>query len=345
MRKGPDAMRAGPFPFGAVRYLSRMHPVARLALLPLIAWPAAVAAQDPPRLLFPVDCRLGETCFLQQFVDRDPGPGAQDFTCGPQSYDGHTGTDIRTVDMAAMAQGVVVIAAADGVVRGLRDGVPDGGTATMAEGQGCGNGVALTHADGWETQYCHLMQGSITVTTGQTVTAGTPIGLIGYSGRTEFPHLEFILRHEGRVVDPFDPSDTTSCGAGTATLWSAPLPHVPGEILSAGFAADVPEFEVITAGQAERGVIAATDPALVLWAFVHSGRAGDMLRLRILDASGSEIHTQEVTLERTQAQLFRASGRRTPTGGWGPGLYRGEVSLIRDGVEIDRSQTAVVVAP
>jgi hypothetical protein len=153
------------------------------------------------------------------------------------------------------------------------------------------------------------------------------------------------LRHEGRVVDPFDPSDTTSCGAGTATLWSAPLPHDPGEILSAGFAFDVPEFDAITAGQAGRGVIAASDPALVLWAFVHSGRVGDVLRLRILDASGTEIHTQDVTLERTQAQLFRASGRRTPTGGWAPGLYRGDVALIRDGVEIDRSQSAVIVTP
>lgn len=313
------------------------------ALLTLFALPAT--AQEAPRLVFPVDCVVGETCFLQQFVDRDPGTGARDFACGPQSYDGHTGTDIRTIDMAAMADGMVVIAAADGVVRGLRDGVPDGGTATMLNGQGCGNGVALTHANGWETQYCHLMQSSITVTVGQTVAAGTPIGLIGYSGRTEFPHLEFILRRNGQVVDPFDPSETATCGAGAAALWSDALPHDPGEILSAGFASDVPEFDAITAGQAERGVIKASDPALVLWTYIHSGRAGDMVRLSIRDASGAEIHAQEVTLERTQAQLFRASGRRTPTGGWAPGLYRGDVALIRDGTEIDRNQSAVTITP
>lgn len=309
----------------------------------LLALPAM--AQDAPRLLFPVDCTLGETCFLQQFVDRDPGPGARDFACGPQSYDGHTGTDIRTVDMAAMVAGVSVIAAADGVVRALRDGVPDGGTATMLDGQGCGNGVALTHADGWETQYCHLMQGSITVSIGQSVTAGTPLGLIGYSGRTEFPHLEFILRHEGQVIDPFDPSDLASCGAGTAPLWAEPVAHDTGAILSMGFSPDIPTFDAITAGQAKRGVIAVTEPALALWAYIHSARAGDVVRLRILDASGVAIHMQEVTLDRTQAQLFRATGRRTPAGGWPPGLYRGEVDLIRDGAVIDRAQSAVILAP
>lgn len=309
----------------------------------LLALPAM--AQDAPRLLFPVDCTLGETCFLQQFVDRDPGPGARDFACGPQSYDGHTGTDIRTADMAAMVAGVSVIAAADGVVRALRDGVPDGGTATMLDGQGCGNGVALTHADGWETQYCHLMQGSITVSIGQSVTAGTPLGLIGYSGRTEFPHLEFILRHEGQVIDPFDPSDLASCGAGTAPLWAEPVAHDTGAILSMGFSPDIPTFDAITGGQAKRGVIAVTEPALVLWAYIHSARAGDVVRLRILDASGAAIHMQEVTLDRTQAQLFRATGRRTPAGGWPPGLYRGEVDLIRDGAVIDRAQSAVILAP
>ncbi len=146
---------------------------ALLALFWLVSPAPSAVAQDAPALIFPVECTLGETCFLQQFVDRDPGPGARDYSCGPQSYDGHTGTDIRTADLAAMARGVAVIAAADGVVRALRDdGVPDAGTAAMAPGQGCGNGVVLTHPNGWETQYCHLMQGSIGVAVGDTVAAG-----------------------------------------------------------------------------------------------------------------------------------------------------------------------------
>jgi hypothetical protein len=190
------------------------------------------------------------------------------------------------------------------------------------------------------------MQGSISVAVGDNVSAGATLGLIGYSGRTEFPHLEFILRHEGRVVDPFAPSANGTCGAGEAALWATPLPHVPGEILSAGFAPDVPAFDAIKTGAADHGQMAAADPALVLWAYVHSARGGDILRMRITDATGAEIHAQDVTLERTQAQLFRASGRRTPGAGWPPGLYLGEITLIRDGTNrIDHHVTRVVITP
>ena len=321
-----------------MRYLTALF-----ALFFLFPPAPAVVAQDMPSLAFPADCILGETCFLQQFVDRDPGPGARDYTCGPQSYDGHTGTDIRTADLAAMARGVAVIAAADGVVRALRDGVPDAGTAAMAPGQGCGNGVVLTHPGGWETQYCHLMQGSIPVAVGDRVTAGTRLGLIGYSGQTEFPHLEFLLRHEGQIVDPLAPSDLTRCGDGTAALWPVAADHAGGGILSAGFSPMIPEFAAIKAGTAGMGTLGARDAALVIWAYVHGGRSGDVLDLRITDAAGAELHAASVTLDRTQAELFRASGRRTPAGGWAPGLYQGEVRLIRDGTEIDRVATTVMV--
>ena len=84
---------------------------------------ASLAAAEPFSLDFPVDCTLGETCYIQQYVDHDPGPGARDFTCQGLSYDGHKGTDIALPTLAAMAQGVRVRAAAPGVVRARRDGV------------------------------------------------------------------------------------------------------------------------------------------------------------------------------------------------------------------------------
>jgi hypothetical protein len=47
------------------------------------------------------------------------------------------------------------------------------------------------------------------------------------------------------------------------------------------------------------------------------------------------MHRGEAVLDRTQAQLFRASGTRAPTGGWPAGPYRALISLMRDGAEID----------
>ena len=29
----------------------------------------------------PIDCEIGTTCRIQQYVDRDPGPGYTDFAC------------------------------------------------------------------------------------------------------------------------------------------------------------------------------------------------------------------------------------------------------------------------
>lgn len=319
-----------------------MMSIARALCLSFALPAAAAAAQDLPPLRFPVDCTLGETCFLQQFVDRDPGPGARAFDCGPQSYDGHSGTDIRVADVEAMAQGVGVLAAAGGVVRAVRDGVPDGGTFTAPEGQGCGNGVVLAHPGGWETQYCHLMRGSIAVAQGARVEAGTPLGLIGFSGATEFPHLEFILRRDGAVIDPFDPGEATACATGAAPLWAEPVVNPGGGILSAGFAPGVPEFGAIRGGTADAERLDAAGPAVVLWAFVHGGRAGDVLRLAITDPRGAAFHAQEVTLDRTQAQLFRASGRRV-RGLIPPGDYTGAVTLIRDGQVVDSLTVTVPV--
>ena len=178
----------------------------------------------PPSLSFPVDCRLGETCFIQQYVDHDPSIAARDYTCGPQSYDGHQGTDFRLSDLAALTRNVAVLAAADGIVQATRDGVLDQGIAAMPEGQDCGNGVVIDHGDGWQSQYCQLAQGSIAVTQGQNVQAGARLGVLGLSGRTEFPHLHFTLRHNGTLIDPFNQSAEGHCGLDTAQLWHPALP-------------------------------------------------------------------------------------------------------------------------
>ena len=89
--------------------------LAGLVTLTSLAHPSL--ADDLP---FPVDCTLGKDCFIQNYVDRDPGAGATDFTCGPLTYDGHNGTDIRLIDESAMAEGVDVLSASSGIVLGIR---------------------------------------------------------------------------------------------------------------------------------------------------------------------------------------------------------------------------------
>ena len=99
---------------------------------------------------------LGQTCYIEDYVDLDPGDGHTDYRCGLKSRDGHKGTDIGLLSEQQMTQGVNVIAAASGRVRAVRDGLPDRpvtpqNRASIA-GQECGNAVAVQHHGGWETR-------------------------------------------------------------------------------------------------------------------------------------------------------------------------------------------------
>jgi len=319
----------------------------RALALALCLAPAALPAAGAPQFSLPLDCPEGMGCYIQQYVDHDPGPAAEDYACGPLSYDGHTGTDFALPTRADLAARVPVTAAAPGTVRAVRDGMPDRlaseADAAALEGRGCGNGVALRHGDGWETQYCHLARGSIAVAPGDRVARGDRLGAVGLSGRTEFPHVEFIVRRDGAPVDPFDPSGDTRCGAAAEdALWAAPPPYRPGGLLDAGFAPDVPDYAAVKAGTAARDALPRDAGALVLYGFAFGARAGDVIALRIEGPQGEVIdHTARI--ERARAQLFRAAGTRRPAAGWPAGRYRGTVTLTRDGAEIARLETAVTL--
>ena len=303
------------------------------------------AAANPPRLGLPISCSLGDTCYIQQFVDHAAGPDARDYTCGALSYDGHKGTDFGLPNLRHMAAGVDVLAAAPGRVAGTRDGVPDTGWAPALAGRECGNGVVIRHADGWETQYCHMKQGSITVQSGQIVPAGAVLGQVGFSGRTEFPHLHLSVRHNGQVIDPFDADGQISCtGEGRTSLWATPLPYQPGGLLAAGFADHVPGFDAVKAGTASptENRLPRQPKALVFWAHGFGARPGDTLDISITAPDGSSFFETRVTLEKTQAQYFRAAGRRV-SAPLMPGRYMGRATLLRAGETLGQTQGQITI--
>ena len=316
-----------------------------LAASPAVANPAV--AGSPP-LGLPLACTLGESCFIQQYPDADPGPGASDFSCGPLSYDGHDGTDFALPSLAAMQAGVAVLAAAPGVVRALRDGMPDlGRDGTPSEqlaGQECGNGVVLDHGDGWVSQYCHLKQGSIAVAQGDRVTMGAALGQVGYSGNTQFPHVELILRHDGATVDPFNSDGIATCPGGDGPdddLWLTPLAYAPGGVIAVGLATGLPDYAAVKSGAAVHVVLPAKAPALVGWAYLFGGRAGDRVEIDLIRPDGTLFFRHAVTLDKTQAQLFRAGGKKTPPEGWAQGDWQVTARLIRDGAPVN-DMTATV---
>ncbi len=295
----------------------------------------------------PVDCAIGQTCFIQQYVDHDRSQRASDFRCESLTSNGHTGTDIRVATLRDMARGVNVVAAAPGRVRNIRDTMADRlfrqSDSSEVHGKECGNGVVIDHADGWSTQYCHLKRGSVQVRSGAQVAAGTVLGQIGSSGRASFPHVHLTVRKDGEVVDPFDPDGQISCGApSTDTLWNTTIAYQPGAVMDVGFSDGVPDYAAVREGRAASDTLPRTAPALVVFGFVFGGQQGDRLRLDIEGPAGSVIE-EVVTLDKSQPQLFRAVGRRLTGATWPAGSYRGTVSLQRKGKVISTRRSNVTI--
>lgn len=304
----------------------------RAALIAACMTLAAPVVAGDPILSLPIDCDLGHSCYVQHYVDLDPSPAVQDFQCGDLTYDGHKGTDFALLTLADMARGVDVLAAAAGRVVGVRDGVADviysAETAAASKGRECGNGVVLRHADGWETQYCHMKSGSIAVKKGDLIARGTVLGLVGLSGRTQFPHLHLSVRKDGNVVDPFAPNAIQTCGQPNQSLWQSAIFYTPGGVIYAGFSDGVPSFAAIKDGTAAQQNLSSDAHGLVLFAYAYGGHRNDKITLTITGPTGTVLN-KIVTLKKDQAQLFRAVGKRLKSNRWPAGDYTGTVKLMR----------------
>lgn len=312
---------------------------AALALsLTLAASPGGTAAS--PRFALPIDCVPGTTCFVQNYVDHDPSSAWRDYACGARSYDGHDGTDFRVPSMAAVRAGVAVLAAADGVVAGVRDGMPDVSIRETGKeavkNRECGNGLVLRHADGWETQYCHLAQGSVAVRRGQVVRAGERLGLVGLSGLTEFPHLHLTVRHHGKAIDPFAPAPVAGACGSEQTLWDAAaaqaLVYRRRVLLNHGFsdrALTMAEVENLAAGEP---LPTSQSAALVAWVRMIGLEPGDTAQLTLHGPDGTVIaERRQPALERAQAQSLSLIGRKRPAPGWPAGTYRAQYQITNAG--------------
>ena len=111
-----------------------------------------------------------------------PAGGVVTSGFGPRWGRMHQGIDI------AAASGTPVYAAAGGVV--IQAGFNGG----------YGNWVVIDHGSGLSTVYAHHT--SLTVSSGQRVSAGTQVGFMGSTGNSTGPHVHFEVRINGTPYDP-----------------------------------------------------------------------------------------------------------------------------------------------
>ncbi len=143
--------------------------------------------------------------------------GCLNYACGTGTcYHTHSGSDFP------LPLGTNVLAGAPGTVIATVQGCADWGFLGNTCGGRCGNYVKLQHADGSTTIYCHMKNGSLTVSNGQQVTCGQKLGQSASSGSSTGPHLHFGWS-SGSTRDPF----TGNCATGGGWVSQGSFPGRP----------------------------------------------------------------------------------------------------------------------
>ncbi|UJB69790.1 M23 family metallopeptidase [Acaryochloris sp. 'Moss Beach'] len=304
-----------------------------LGLFFVVGCELATQANPTLRLGLPIDCTLGKDCFVLLYPDRDPGPEAVDFGCGRMTYDGHKGTDFAISDEQ---EEVTVKASAAGTVLRTRNNIRDrriqDQTQTDAvEGMECGNGVVIEHDESWQTQYCHLRQGSVLVQPGDKVKEGTPLGLVGTSGKASFPHVHLSVRYQDKVIDPFTgPEAQVGCQGSKSPLWNLALPYQSTGLIRAGFATQLPKLEQLWDGDFKDQVLPIDSSALVFWVHTYGMLKGDQERLQLQDPQGKMVAQFNRPVSESQKVWTRSLGKKGTQQPLIPGRWSGRYQLIRD---------------
>lgn len=333
--------------------MSDMGPIAKLLPITAAAWLATAAAPfaAEPRLGLPVDCDMAKRCYIQNYFDHDAGPGMRDHTCGQLVYDGHNGIDFAVTSRADMRRGAGVVAAAGGVVVATRDGMDDvhmkhADPASLRDAA-LGNVVVIDHGDGWRTYYGHLQKGSIAVQRGQRVLSGQALGRIGLSGRTEFPHVHFEVRKDGKPIDPFvGPDPQPGCPVRGPSLWNEAtlrqLAYRETGILGFGVAERRPDQDAVDDGQHDEPKLSRNAEAVVLWARIFGVGAKDQRIFRLTDPTGQVIlQTRRPEPGTHKAQMFEFVGKQRGGEPFVAGRYQAEFAIVRPGPGGERVVLAV----
>jgi murein DD-endopeptidase MepM/ murein hydrolase activator NlpD len=311
-----------------------------IAMLILLTFPLAAAAWGQNiELGLPIRCELGKDCWVQQYFDRDKGPGTRDYHCGAQAYDGHDGIDIRIRDTEAKAD---VLASAPGVVSGVRDEMDDRLIRSAADraaikDRECGNGVLIDHEGGWRTQYCHMRRGTIVVKQGDSVERGQKLGEVGYSGLAAFPHVHLASRKGKTAVDPFRAGEgDDQCGEALIPLWSAEalkaLAYREGEIIGLGFAPGKISLEEVEEGRTGQQTPEPNWEAVVAYGWAINLKQGDVVTISLRSPDRADARNS-ITLDRNKAQYMLFAGKKRPAGGWPKGEYLARFSIANGAVE------------
>lgn len=294
-------------------------------------------------LVLPLDCTIGESCFIQNYFDHNRAEGAaHDYTCASLTYDGHHGTDFRVARVSALEAGIPVLAAQAGRVGHVQEqpvirdsDIPMLKLIKTGMQTPCGTGLRIEHGAGWESLYCHLQPGSIKVAEGEEVKAGQAVALMGRSGESNFPHVHYELRHHNTPVDPFvGYANAYRCeDQKLYTLWkpevAKALYYRAAGVVDGGFSSEKPPAEAVHSGEFSPSQPTADTISFYFWVSLYGVRPNDVLTLRFVAPNGQTVaEKREVYTEAYGLALETLPVARLQSG-WQEGRYRAQLTLER----------------
>lgn len=236
---------------------------------------AAMLATGQGFLHLPVIGEYGKDFIIVNYVDWGAASQLYDHRCGSKTYDGHQGTDFVLRNFRQMDSGVMVCAAARGVVTYINDGLFDREKKSVIA-KGFGNYVAIRHFNGYYSYYAHLATNSVQVQVGDTVEDLEVIARIGSSGNSSDPHLHFELWWDSiEVVDPFQ----GLCGNGQSLWIAEPAYDTTFGLWTSGLTSVIPNLDTLREEPLRKQIFNTSDSAIAYWALLKGLRAGDSLIL------------------------------------------------------------------
>ena len=217
----------------------------------------------------------------------------------------------------------------------------------------CGNGLVVDHGAGWETQYCHMLKGSVSVKKGDPVTRGQRLGDVGNSGLAQFAHVHLEVRKNGKPIEPFSGrGQDASCSLeakGTEGLWTGDaakaFPYANGEIIGAIFATKPPSSKELELNH-EPPPPGPGASEIYFVARIANIRLGDRVKMTLTGPGGFKHESQGKPLDRNRAMHLEFAFARMSKGGPLPnGTYSGKAEFIRGEKIIATREGTYVLGP
>lgn len=244
----------------------------------------------------PIEGVQGKDFIIVNYVDwRDIG--IVDAHCGTKTYDGHQGTDYSLRSFRQMDSAVDILAAAQGVVTFIQDGLFDRETEGNVSKR-LGNYIAIRHPNKYYSYYGHLKSGSIMVKVGDTVAQGESLAAVGSSGNSTDAHLHFEVWYDSLyVVDPF----SGTCGNANTLFLNQPVYDTFLHVWDYGMHDSVIDINALrerieTISKPFTFQPTAITPVL-FWSHLSGFKKDDVLTIRWISPTQTEWYQYTVTME------------------------------------------------